>query len=58
VDDVLHDVFEFDDDCDCIIAVKKGMAVLLTVHDGLLRETVCPQLLIAQAHQGRANTRS
>jgi hypothetical protein len=50
--------FELDDDCNCIKAVKKGIAVLLTVHDGVLRETVCPQLVIAQTHQGRAGTRA
>lgn len=29
-------------------AVKKGIAVLLTVKDGVLRETICLQLVIAQ----------
>jgi hypothetical protein len=38
--------------------VKKGIAVLLTVQDGVLRETVCPQLVIAQTHRKRADTRA
>lgn len=36
--------------------MSKGLAVLLTIHDGVLRETVCLQLVIAQTHQERANT--
>jgi hypothetical protein len=53
------DGFELeDDDCGCIKAVKKGIAVLLTTQDGVLRETVCPQLVIAQTHQERADTRA
>jgi hypothetical protein len=50
--------FGLDDDCGYIKAVKKGIAVLLTVHDNILRETVCPQLVIAQPHQERAITRA
>jgi hypothetical protein len=52
------DGFELDDDCHCVKAVKKGVAVLLTVHNGVLRETVCPQLVIARTGQERADTRA
>ncbi|KAH7074970.1 hypothetical protein BKA63DRAFT_514099 [Paraphoma chrysanthemicola] len=52
------DGFELDDDCSCIKAVKMGIAVLSTIHDGVLRELVCPQLVIARTHQDRADTRA
>jgi hypothetical protein len=38
--------------------VKKGIAVLLTVQDGVLRETICPQLVIAQTPRKRADIRA
>jgi hypothetical protein len=38
--------------------VKKGIAVLLTVQDGVLRETVCLQLVIAQTYRKRADIRA
>jgi hypothetical protein len=36
------DESELDEDCSCIVAVKKGITVLLTVHNGVLREIICP----------------
>jgi hypothetical protein len=50
--------FELERDCPCVEAVKKGIAVLLTVHDGMLGKTVYPQLVIANTHQERADTRA
>jgi hypothetical protein len=38
--------------------VKKGIAVLLTVRDRVLRETICPQLVIAQTPRKRADIRA
>jgi hypothetical protein len=52
------DGFELDDACDCIQAIKKGITVLLNVHDGVLREIVCPRLVIAETHQERVATRA
>lgn len=49
---------ELDEDCSCIAVVKKGIAVLLTVHSGVLGEIICPQLVIAETHQGRVATRA
>jgi hypothetical protein len=48
--------YELDDACDCIKAIKNGIAVLSTVHNGVLRETVCPRLGIAQTYQERVDT--
>jgi hypothetical protein len=56
--DACDDEPEFDEDCSCIVAIKKGIAVLLTVHSGLLRGISCPQLVIAETYQGRVDTRS
>jgi hypothetical protein len=50
--------FELERDCPCVEAVKKGIAVLLTVHNGMLGKTVYPQLVIANTHQKRADTRA
>jgi hypothetical protein len=50
--------FELERDCPCVEAVKKGIAVLLTVHDGMLGKIVYPQLVIANAHQERADNRA
>ena len=50
--------FELERDCPCVEAVKKGIAVLLTVHDGTLGKTVYPQLVIASTHQERADIRT
>jgi hypothetical protein len=38
--------------------VKKGIAVLLTVQDGVLRETVCLEPVIAQTYRKRADIRA
>jgi hypothetical protein len=38
--------------------VKKSIAVLLTMQDEVLRETICPQLVIAQTHRKRADIRA
>jgi hypothetical protein len=56
--DACDDRSELDEDCSCIVAVKKGIAVLLTIHSGVLRETIYPQLVIAETHQGRVDTRA
>lgn len=56
--DACDDESEFDEDCSCIVAIKKGIAVLLTVHSGVLREIICPQLVITETHQGRVDTRA
>jgi hypothetical protein len=42
--------FELEQICPCVEAVKKDIAVLLSVHDGMLGKTVYPELVIAKTH--------
>ena len=50
--------FELDRDCNSVRAIKNGIAVLLTVHDGVLRKTIFPHLERAKTKQERAETRA